>query len=85
MVCTMEMVLNQKEQVIAALDKHGGVLPPAPTGPIVEAFDTASLAAAIDSEIERSKLYGWTKLSLHFDLPDAAEFARWLRRSDRVI
>jgi hypothetical protein len=57
--------------------QHGGSVP---DGPVIPCFDPRALAEAIEQEVARSRILGWGKISLHFDVEDAAEFARWLKK-----
>lgn len=59
--------------------KHGCIpaLPDTDTTSIAT-FTARGLGEAIQSEIARAQAYGFTKLTLHFDIPDAALLARFL-------
>jgi len=57
-----------------------GCLPATGDGPILPAFDAKALAHAIEQAIAQSADYGWTKVTLHMDLPDARQLAHFLRR-----
>jgi hypothetical protein len=57
-----------------------GCLPSAPDGPIIARFDPRALAAAIECEMQRGAEYGWSKITLHMDMPDALMLAKYLRK-----
>lgn len=48
-------------------------------GQVIPAFERVNLATAIEQELSRAGDYGFTKITIHMDLPDAAKFARFLR------
>ena len=60
--------------------RNYGCLPDAPDGPVLPAFNPATLAEAIEKEIVRSGEYGWSKITIHMDVPDAMMLAKFLRR-----
>jgi hypothetical protein len=55
-------------------------LPIAPDSPILPRFDPRALAAAIECEMERANICGFTKMSIHMDIYDAAQLAKFLRK-----
>jgi hypothetical protein len=57
-----------------------GCLPSAGDGPVLSAFDSTLLADALDSEVNRARDYGWSKITIHLDIPDAAKLAAHLRK-----
>jgi hypothetical protein len=67
--------LEQKLREIGGVEKLG----PAPDGPIVNKFAPGAIARAIEQEVARAKLVGWTKISIHMDLEDALALALALR------
>lgn len=67
------------KRILGAKVKAGD-LPEAPSGPLVPRFNAKELAHAIEQEINRSLLVGWTKISIHMTLEDAAMLAKALRR-----
>ena len=69
----------QRIAVARAFKQHGSGLPDAPTSPILERFVPEQLAWAIEQELEHAALIGWTKISIHLDLLEAALLARFLR------
>jgi hypothetical protein len=71
--------IEQHRQAIIERVKSGK-LKDAPTGPILTRFDPKALAAAIECEVDRSNVMGWTKLSIHMDVFDAVQLAKFLRR-----
>jgi hypothetical protein len=79
----LEVVVSQEagKRRIAQLIQTYGCLPDAPDGPRLERFDAEALATAIDQEIARSIEYGWSKLTIHMDIPDARLLASYLRRA----
>lgn len=56
-----------------------GCLPSAADGPLLPTFQPKPLAAAIEQEIKRAGEYGWSKITLHMDIPDAVKLAGFLR------
>lgn len=72
---------NDRDMTVA-LRNHGGAmnLPDAPDGKILSTFEPFGLADVIELEINRAHIMGWTKISLHMDIPDAAALAAALRR-----
>ena len=64
---------------IQKLIKTYGCLPEAPDGPTLEKFDAIKLAEAIDQELERGRDYGFSKITLHMDCPDAYLLSQFLR------
>lgn len=82
MVGCMGGELNEaaRARVVRLLRQSGGVLPDAPSGPVLPRFDALQLAQAIERELERCRVAGFVKLSLHMDLADARLLASALRR-----
>ena len=68
-----------KAKIAALIAQYGCVPTDAPSGPVVERFSPGRLADAIEQEIKRGAEYGWTKITLHMDVPDAMRLARHLR------
>jgi hypothetical protein len=64
---------------LAAIMEKFGCLPSAPDGPVIDSFTPTGLAHALESEIERSKIYGWNKITIHMDLIDAIRLLEFLR------
>lgn len=60
-----------------------GCLPTIGETTTVEHFRPEELAAGIETEINRAHGYGFTKITLHMDLPDAAALAKHLRKRVR--
>jgi hypothetical protein len=76
------MIVHDPEKVRAAARKAAkGELVLAPDGPVVERFEAKKVAAAIEQEIARSRVMGWTRITLHMDLDDALKLAHTLKRS----
>lgn len=73
--------MSQARTSVENLIAKYGCLPTAPDGPIVEHFDCIALAQAIESEVQRGALVGWSKITLHMDMFDALELARVLRKA----
>jgi hypothetical protein len=57
-----------------------GCLPSIGESSVVQQFNTKELALALETEINRSVDYGFTKITLHMDLPDAVLLAKELRK-----
>ena len=63
-----------------AIRRAGGVdRLPVVDGHLLERFDPGRLGTVLDLEIARAVEIGWTKISLHMDLADARQLARFLR------
>lgn len=80
----MGMELNQDAQrrlLAAYLAETGGRLQDAPDGPRLDEFRALELAQAVEAEINRAAVSGFTKIRLDFHLNDAATFAAFLRRA----
>jgi hypothetical protein len=73
------MANDAGKQVVARLMERYGCLPAAADGPIVDEFDPIKLAQAIEQESRRAIEYGWPKITVHMDLPDAMKLAKHLR------
>jgi hypothetical protein len=56
-----------------------GCLPDATDGPILPNFTPKAVAKGIESEVKRAGEYGWSKITLHMDIPDALKLAQFLR------
>lgn len=66
-------------RIVEGLLARYGCLPAAGDGPVIPRFDAEALATALEQEVNRSGEYGWSKITLHMDVPDAAALARFLR------
>lgn len=66
-------------RAIESLMAKYGCLPAIGDGPVIERFDAAQLADALFKEIARSDEYGWPKITLHMDRPDAMLLANFLK------
>lgn len=77
--------MNQKGGAarIEKLISTYGCLPTIGDVTTVFMFKPDELAAGIEAEINRAHEYGFTKITLHMDLPDAALLAKHLRRRVR--
>lgn len=60
-----------------------GCLPTIGEMSTVERFKAEELAAGIESQLAVAGQYGFTKITLHMDLPDAAALAKHLRKKVR--
>ena len=67
-------------RLVERLIQQYGCLPSLTDGPALPSFDPQALAQALEHEIARAGEYGWTKITLHMDVPDAALLAQHLRR-----
>lgn len=66
--------------VIERMMQKYGCLPAAPDGPTIALFNPHDLAAALETEMNRASDYGFTKITLHMDMLDAALLAKYLRK-----
>ena len=88
MDCSLGMALNKDNnmdnqsgaRVVDGLIQKYGCLPTLPDGPVLSEFSADKLADAIMQEVERGGNYGFTKITIHLDLPDAVKLAQYLRR-----
>jgi len=69
-----------KQKIAEIFAKYGCIPINAPDGPVVEHFEPQAVAAAIEQEITRARVYGWTRITLHMDVADALMLAQCLRR-----
>ena len=67
-------------RAVEKLIQQFGCLPSVPEGEVIDAFTPAGLGRAINYEINRAKEYGFVKITLHMDLPDAAKLASYLQK-----
>lgn len=67
-------------RIVEKLIQQYGCLPATGDGPVISRFDRNAIAAGIECELSRASDYGFTKITLHMDLPDAALLAKFLRR-----
>jgi len=58
-----------------------GCLPDAGDGPILPSFGPKSLAKAIEHEVIRAGQYGWSKVTIHMDIPDAVLLMNFLKKA----
>jgi hypothetical protein len=72
--------IDHKARIAQLVSKYGCVPTDAPDGPVLENWNLERLAAGIEQEAARARVYGWTKITLHMDLPDALRLAQALRR-----
>lgn len=75
--------MNQEggKRIVEKLIQTYGCLPSATDGPIVPQFDPIALEQAIMQEVKRAGEYGWSKITIHMDIPDAVLLANFLKRS----
>ena len=66
-------------QAVERLIRTYGCLPATVDGPIVLKFAPTALAKAIEQEVKRAGAYGWDKITMHMDLIDAVQLAKFLR------
>jgi len=71
---------DHKKRIANLVREYGCVPAAAPDGPLLLRFNAGKLGAAIERECARARVVGWTKITLHMDLQDAALLARHLRR-----
>jgi hypothetical protein len=69
------------KRIIEGLIAKYGCLPSAADGPIIARFDPKALEEAIMHEVKRAGEYGWPKVTIHMDIPDAILLAQFLRRT----
>mgnify|MGYP003423115649 FL=1 len=75
-------LMDQKQgaRVVEKMMQQYGCLPSVGEVTTVAHFNALELAQAIEAEINRASEYGFTKITLHMDLPDAVLLARTLRK-----
>jgi hypothetical protein len=66
-------------RAVERIIRQFGCLPDAMDGPKLPAFDAAALAEAIRSEVMRSGEFGWSKITIHLDIPDAVMLMNFLK------
>ena len=66
-------------RVVEGLIQKYGCLPNTGDGPIIASFAPKVLAKGIEDEVRRADDYGWSKITLHMDIPDAIKLAHFLR------
>jgi hypothetical protein len=71
-------------RAVEKLIKMYGCLPDAPDGPVLSKFNALELADAMEKELERAHEYGWSKMTLHMDLPDAYLLSQYLKNTKPV-
>lgn len=72
---------EHKRRLEAQLQRSGGVLPPIPDGPRLDAFSALEMAQALEHEAARSAGMMLTKIRIDLDHADAARLAAFLRRA----
>lgn len=74
--------MNQKQgaRIVEKMMQQYGCLPAIGENTTLPKFNALELAQAIEAEINRSGEYGFTKITLHMDLPDAAQLSKFLRK-----
>lgn len=66
-------------RVVEKMIQTYGCLPSIGEMTTITEFQALELAQGLEAEINRSGDYGFTKITLHMDLPDAAKLAKYLR------
>ena len=56
-----------------------GCLPSIGGGPVLDGFNSHTLAEAIEQEVNKAGDYGWSKITIHLDIPDASKLVQVLR------
>lgn len=74
------MTTNAGAEKVAKLIQRYGCLPDAGDGPVLPRFEPLAVAKAIEGELLRARDYGWSKITLHMDIPDAVLLAKQLRK-----
>lgn len=74
--------MNQEggKRIVERLMQTYGCLPSATDGPVLPQFNPAELEKAIMQEVKRADDYGWSKITIHLDIPDAVLLAKFLGR-----
>lgn len=69
-------------RIVEGLLRQFGCLPSAPDGPVIPRFNPDALADAIEHEVRRAGEYGWSKVTVHLDIPDAVLLMNFLKKRD---
>jgi hypothetical protein len=78
----VKRALGTVRGVQEAIGRAGGVEKlPLLDGPRLDSWTPRGLAKAIEQEVARAKMNGWTKISIHMDLRDALALANALKIS----
>ena len=75
------MADQQGAQRVQQLIRTYGCLPDAGDGPVLPEFHPMALSKAIQQEVNRASDYGWSKITIHLDIPDALLLAKFLELS----
>jgi len=68
-------------RAIEKLIQTYGCLPHTGDGPILPCFQPKAVAKGIEDEVRRAGDYGWSKITIHLDIPDALKLAEFLRKA----
>lgn len=68
-----------KRWVQRMLDTHGCIPALSDGATTITTFNAAQLGVALEQEINKAAQFGFSKLTLHLDIPDAVQLARFLR------
>lgn len=72
---------GHRERFEQQLRRNSGLIPEAPTGPLLDTFNALELAQAIESEINRAPGSDYRKIRLDMHFTDAQALASFLRRA----
>ena len=67
------------KRIVEQLLAKYGCLPSGPDGPIIAEFSPSAFAEALEQELDRCALYGWPKITIHMDAPDARLLLQYFR------
>jgi hypothetical protein len=67
------------KRIVEQLLAKYGCLPSGPDGQIIEEFSPSAFAEALEQELNRCALYGWPKITIHMDVPDARLLLQYFR------
>lgn len=68
-----------KRWVQSMLDRHGCIPALSDGGTTIAAFSPEALGQAILDEVAKASQFGFTKITLHLDIPDAVKLGRHLK------
>lgn len=72
--------MENRERLEAHLARTGGKLEAFPDGPLLERFSAPELSQALESEVNRARGAGHTKIRIDMNFEDATALAAFLRR-----
>jgi hypothetical protein len=67
-------------RIVEGMMQKYGCLPSLAEFQTIEEFNCLRVAEAIEAEAARAGEYGFTKITLHMDIPDAVKLATALRK-----